>query len=352
MALSLSTGACSTGVPTIATNFTVADVELIKENAIRVWFTQPPLLGTGKANDVATYSISGPLGLTLAAATSTSFSDKAIDIVFHGDLSIGQWTLAFVSANLEYNSIHLPSNTTYVFEIVNLTQESPGLETSNNLTRKFINPAFWEKTNWEALITGLEVGREALDDTAQKAFKQSYLSTATGKYLSIRASNSGINKPVALGLTDEKFRELAISVLNRKLTEVANLELLEILYGAESTRANLTSIKTEPFSLFDKASVTFNIDGVTIPIILDWTSFNNASRATALEISQALNVWFQKLNSKAFAVPFYNHHTGLTHVRVFSGTIGLRSSIAAVSGTALPLLNFGGSLFTTFPNDY
>lgn len=345
MALSLQSGACSTGVPTIATDLTVAKIERLKDSAIRIWYTLPVDLGTNKANSTTSYAISGPETLTISRATQTSVDSKAIDLYFDKPLSYGQWTVSFVSANITCGEIALPSNTTYVFEIVEINQEPPGLETDNNLTKKFFNPAFISKSNWEALIATLEDNRLSLADLTQKCFKQSFLSTATGKYLGIRASDYGVVRPSLLGLTDETFRKLAISVINEKLTKNANLSLLEILYGTQATRANITSLNAEPFKLFDQASLTLVIDGLTLPIKFAWADFNNMLWASAEEVCFVLNQKFLALNSTAFACPFVNPLEDKTYVRIYSGSPGLKSSIAVTAGTSRPIFNFGDCLF-------
>lgn len=353
MALALINGACSTGIPTIATNMTVATAELIQENVIRLWFTLPVDTGGLGATDTNGYSISGPSTVGISIASQTSISDKAIDLYLTQDLYQGQWTISFVSAYIRYGTIHIPLNTQYRFDIVKLdAQEPPGLVTESNLTRKFINPAFREKPGFEAVIDSLEAGRVLLDDIAQKAFRQAFISTASGKYLTTRAADNGISKPTALGLTDEVYRDLVITVLNRKLSKNAYLELLEVIYGADSTHANITSSRAEPYQLFDKASLDFVVDGVAIPIVFDWTDFYNASVGTAQEVCQALNARFERLGSKAFAVPFYDRIADKTYVRVYSGSMGLESSISINGGTAQPMFHFGGSLFSTFPDDY
>jgi hypothetical protein len=354
MALSFQSGACSSGVPTIATNLTVASVERLTNSSARVWFTLPPDVGGGYADYAGNYTITGPETVAVSRATATSANPKAIDLFFDKALSYGQWTISFVSANIKTGSITLPPNTTYVFSVVDINQESPGLPSDNNLTKKFLNPAFWGKSNWEALIDTLEDSRADLSDLVQKSFNQSYLSSASDKYLSIRAAGAGIKRPLALGLVDETFRDLAVSLINRKLTINAHLSLLEILYGPESTRANVTSVNAEPYQLFDQATLTFIIDGATLPVVFDWDDFSNMSIASAEEICFVINQRFLVLGSTAFAVPYLDNLTDQTFVRIFSGTIGLRSTIAVTGGTARPILNFGESLFppSVYVDDY
>jgi hypothetical protein len=353
MALSFQSGACSTGVPTIATNLTVATVERLTDSSARVWFTLPPDKGSGLADFAGNYSIRGPETVGVSRA-GTGASPKAIDLYFDKPLSYGQWTISFISANIKIGSITLPDNTTYVFSVVDINQEAPGLPSDNNLTKKFLNPAFWGKSNWEALIATLEGSRQDLSDLVQKSFNQSYLSSASGKYLSIRAAGADIKRPLALGLVDETFRDLAVSIINKKLTINAHLSLLEILYGPEATRANVTSVNAEPYQLFDQATLTFIIDGVSLPVIFNWADFGNMSVTSAEEICFVINQRFFILGSTAFAVPYMDGLTDRTFVRVFSGTIGLRSTIAVTGGTARPILNFGDSLFppSIFPDDY
>jgi hypothetical protein len=350
MALSIINGACNHGFPTLATNLTVASVEYLQDDAVRVWFTLPPDKEgqTVGANDTNAYSVVGLNGRAdLKLATITSVSDKAIDLYFTQNLYPGQFTISFVSSYFVYEGIYLPANTEYRFDVVLAGQEEPGLPTEANLTKRFLNPAFWGKPNWEAVIAGLEVARLQLDSNTQKAFRQAFISSASGKYLNTRASDNGIQKPSALGLTDEIFRNLVITILNRKLSEVAILELLEVIYGADSTHAYITSSSAEPFQLWDKASLDLTIDGQELPVTFSWADFYNASRSTAQEVCQALNAKFELFNSKGFAVPVYDKIQDKTFVRIYSGSMGLKSSVSITGGTCQPVFHFGGSLFTS-----
>lgn len=344
--LSILDQASSLGVPTIGNEFLFAKIELLSSSSIRVWYTRAPLLGTNKANDSHSYSISGPQTTTIKLATSTTSNTKAIDLYFDKDLIEGQWTLNFVTANIisdDLEGASLPSNTSCIFDIRLANKPSEGLETDLNLTRKFLNPAFLKDSqkNWRSLETTLEQNRANLASTVTKIADQLYLSTASSKYLQTRASNVGITHNPILGLTDDIYRNLTISLLNEKLTRTAKSDLLEILYGADAVRANITSLNYEPYRLFDKASLNILIDSkYTIPVIFNWSDFNNALFATAQEVSFVINKYFDIFNIKAFAVPYTDIETGRTFIKLYSGSTGLRSSISIISGTSQTALGF------------
>jgi hypothetical protein len=349
--LSITAGVSNHGVPKIGTDFLVANVEIIPDNGIRVWFTRPPVVGTGKATDIASYSITGPGVPTLKYATATTTSTKAVNLYFTNSILAGQYTLSFNSTNILSNdadSIHLAANTQYIFTAVNSDKLIGDLDTDLNLTRKFLNPAFLKKSqpNWEATVAALEDNRISLTDTVNKIFNQCFISSANSKYLITRASDNGISHPSLLGLADDTFRNIAITLLNDKLTLNANLDLLELLYGADATRANLTSAQEEPYCLFDGATLNILVDKkLAIPVVFSWSDFVNPLLATAEEVAFVVNRYLKIYNSTSFAVPYTDLETGKIYVKLFSGTKGLHSAISVTSGSSQLALQFDSLLF-------
>jgi hypothetical protein len=348
--LSIQNGSSSAGVPSIGTDFLVANVELLNSSSIRVWYTRSPVLGTNKANDAHSYSILGPGPLSITIASYVAVRPLAIDLFFNTTLTAGQYTLSFVNGNIISNdssALALTSGTTYVFQVVNANIPANTLATDNNLTKKFMNPAFLGKDNWESLIATLEDNREKLSDTVTNVFDQIFISTASGKYLNTRSSDYGISHSSILGLPDDVARKLTITILNDKLTQNANLDLLEILYGTPGVKANLTSAVSEPFRLFNGATLNLLIDGkYSVSIVFQWSDFVNALVATAEEVCFIINKVFNDFGLKAFASPYTDPETLLTYVRIFSGTNGLRSSIAVTSGSAQNAFQFSNLLFS------
>ena len=353
MAISIKDGEFTGGVPGIGTDFLVAGIERLSDSSVRVWYTQPPVLGVGKANDATNYAISGPAALTVNLATATSLDSRAIDLYFSGPLSYGQWTVTFNRTNITSSttSAQLPSNPTHLFDVVVINQESVGLNNDDNLVRKFLNPAFLGKSAWEAVIAGLGAGNDLVANTVNSVFDQLYISSAQEKYLAIRSANYGVSKPAILGLVDDEFRKLSITIINDKLTENANLDLLEIIYGPAATHANITSALQEPFALFDQATLTLLIDGKqVVPVVFSWTDFVNPLRATADEVCAAINRSFEKYKSNAFASVYQDPLTQVILVRIHSGTQGLRSSICVTSGSAQTAFQFDQLLYNAIDN--
>lgn len=349
--LSISTGSSNIGVPKIGTDFLVATVELLSSTSVRVWYTRPPVLGAGKANDTASYSISGPISISVQRALVNSTDSRSIDLFFNTALTAGQFTLSFVSANIISNdssSLNLASGTKYIFDIVEANKPNTDLSTDLNLTKKFLNPAFLKKNqpNWVATIAALEDNRISLTDTVNKIFDQCFISSASGKYLATRAGNCGIIRPTVLGLSDDIFRELTIDILNDKLTLNSNLDLLEIFYGPSAVKANITSTQYEPYRLFDGATLNVLIDKkLNVPIVFSWSNFVNALMATAEEVCFVINRFFRDFNSTAFAVPYTDIETSRTYIRIYSGTKGLSSAISITSGSAQLAFQFDTLLF-------
>jgi len=347
--LSISTQASSAGVPGIGTDFLVAGLELLSNSSIRVWFTKAPVLGTNRANDAHSYAITGPNSIQISLATAWQGDSRVIDLYLDQDLSVGQWTLAPVSANIisdDVQAVNLPA-TTYIFTVTNANKAIQNPETDNNLTRKFLNPAFLKdsQTNWRALEYSLEKNRLKLTDIVNKVANQLFISTASGKYLNTRASNVGVTHNPILGLTDEIYRKLTITILNDKLTANAKLDLLEVIYGPEACRAVLTSSNEEPYRLFDQATLNILVDGKTlVPVVFNWSEFNNCLKASAQEVCFVINNHFESFGVKAFAVPFTDTEINKTYIRIFSGTKGLKSSLTIVSGSSQLAFGFDSIL--------
>ncbi len=93
---------------------------------------------------------------------------------------------------------------------------------------QYLNPAFRRKKNWRALMAAFAAGDALIRDSARNARDQIYLASATGRYLEKRAADRGVSKPNNTGISDELFRQLAISIVNSKLVQPALNKVLEV----------------------------------------------------------------------------------------------------------------------------
>lgn len=327
--------------------FWLDSVELPSPNVVRARFTDSPLVGTGSSpnrGDVSTnYTLTGPSNVVIELASINSSDSEIIDLYLDQDLVPGVWALTVASTLITTDVHPILDPKTYVFTVENIEQDplSNGATNINNVVAEFLNPAFLGKPNWEALTKALSAGQELVNDQIIKSFDQLFLSTASGKYLELKAADSGIEKPLLLGIDDDLFRKLAIAIKNSKLTQNSMYRVLEVFYGSEATRAYVETNLQAPFVLNDNSTLNILVDeSLEVEVFFKRKYFSILRRATGTEISAVINRAFTKANSTAFAVPHVDLQTGVERVRIFSGATGLKSSVRITGGTSQPTLEF------------
>lgn len=209
---------------------------------------------------------------------------------------------------------------------------------SYEIIRKHFNPAL-DGPNWQALIKAMADADELIWQLAQNAFKQLFLSTASGKYLRRKAADSGIQEYPGLGMSDDKFRDLAIKLSTGRVTYISILEILESYYGSEALRA-YADTQAGPFALVDGQTLVFRLEGTEYIYEVNAEEFEFVGAAHPTELAVSLTNFFERKGATARAVVRTDPATGLNFVRVFSGSLGLRSNLAIVGGTAQPFVGF------------
>jgi hypothetical protein len=220
---------------------------------------------------------------------------------------------------------------------------------SESILRKHLNPAF-KGAAWDALVAAMATGDAFLTKIAKLAYDQLFTSTASGKYLDRKAANSGVVRPLNIGMTDDVFRQYAIKTTAAKLTPQVVLDVLEVFYGSQSVRAWADSA-SETYAMEEGDELDIVVDGVkTVKVVFAASDFQVPSKAKAIEVAAVINRYFDKLDCKAFAINLTNPQTGLDAVRLFSGTLGLTSTIQVVGGKAQNQLQFPTALAFPFVN--
>jgi hypothetical protein len=219
--------------------------------------------------------------------------------------------------------------------------------TSYDSLRRFLSPAL-AGNNWDVLLNALATGDDTVQTLATRMYSQLFVPTASGKYLDVQGANRGLPRPAGIGISDELYRQLIVSVTNQKLTLNAVLRLLEITYGPHSTRAWTEATVTEPYSLTTGDSLKILVDETdAIEVVFKTSDFQNISAATAAEIAAKITKTFRQENSDAFALSAADPVTGNTSVHVFSGKIGLGGSVRIMGGRAQEILRFPTAIATT-----
>ena len=313
-------------IPALSTDFVVALGQIINDNQFRIWFSRHP---NSAANTTSNYTITGPQTTSIIIAQSVSGKLLAIDLIFNQNLIPGQWTVS-VSSNIasgDTDALPLPVSTKLVFDTI-LAPIQDSLPQAESALLAALPPNIKYKNGWTDLISAIDTGDRMVSDSAREAYQQILLNTATGAYLTKRAADQGVNNPSKVGLDDEDFRQLAITIENDKLTTIGFLELLETLFGYDSVHAYLETQLAEPFQIFDNATLSILVNGNTPTTIKTyWKDYKNPLQVTANELTAALNIDFETNNANAVA----KSRNG--HVRIYSLKKGLQSSIQCTGGT-------------------
>jgi hypothetical protein len=208
--------------------------------------------------------------------------------------------------------------------------------------RRFLSPQFKNKRGWDALLAAIADGDTHARDNAIKAFNQLFLSSASGDYLLQRAADQGVQYPENVAMSDSLFRELALLMSNNRLVQEALLEILEVFYGPDSTRARLESAAA-PYALAQGDTLVFKFDDrATVEVLFESQDFMSISAATAAEVAGVLSRAFRNAGQGAYANAVVID--GVDKVVVYSNSIGLLGSIQVTGGFANKALQFATKL--------
>ncbi len=298
-----------------------------------------PLIATDALNP-GNYTITGPSFTSVALVTP--LSSYMFSLTLTAPLISGSYTITAI--NVEANGSPLNAPTSLVFQAVAGTPKEPvnqgaDNDLTENVLRRWLPPQYRYKTAWEALIAAIESGDRFVRENAYSAFDQLFLSSALRPYLFQRAADFGVSYPSKVGMGDNLFRQLAIKTTAKKLVHQALLEILEVFYGENATRANITSGLNEPFVLKAGDSIDFTFDDRDdVTVTFNSADFSNISVATASEVAAVLTRAFRAAGSAAYASA-RQQDDGMA-VTVYSGALGLLGSVQVMGGMAQNSIQF------------
>jgi len=335
----------STGVPTIEKWFCVSNLEIIDSRIVRIWFTQKP---SDASLSLSYFTLTGG---TTSSISRNTVSDHCLDL-WVTNLTQGQFTLVISGSVTSYRASVALTSTAIVFDTINVAENT--VNNVNNVNPEsimnWIPETFKSKPKWQGFIQALDTGNQIVRDLAQNVFNQLYLYTATDSFLNTRAANVGVNKPYKLGLSDESFRYLAISVSNQQIIEEAFLNIADILYGKESVRAYHKAGGPGPYRLYDGMTLTIGVDGGSLQTVaISSERYVNIAQATTQELAADLTIEFEHAGIKA--VPLNINNTLYIYIK----SKGLASSLTIAGGTLLTAVPFeagGTPFFYQNPNTY
>lgn len=204
--------------------------------------------------------------------------------------------------------------------------------------RSYLNPAIKGKVT-DAVLNSLATGTGYLVNSVQAVNANLFITTASGQYLDILLAQYGITRPPSLGIADNLFQEIGIQVKNRKQVRDLINNLLGIIFGIHFTNAYDSSTMVEPYNLSNGDTLIVSFDGgppVTIPF--QTSNFVDINNALAIEVADAIVVYLNSQNLTGLATTADN---GLgNYVQLISSTIGPRSSVQVLGGSAQNVLVF------------
>ncbi len=326
-------------------DFRVQSVVPIGLATLRVRYTQDPKLTSGFDGSlrVANYVLTGPAENYPTNASEVVDDPQAVDLYLAAPIELGTWTLAVSNVVDENDAVlEAPTSLTFNVERVAVQETVPAGAVNDdiiNVLRKHFNPAL-KGPNWDSLLAALAAGDVTNWNNAKLAFNQLFVATASGAYLDKRASDQGVRRPPAIAMPDDLFRDLVIVSKTSKLTQDAILEMLEVFYGPDAVRATITTKYSEMWNLEDGDDLILFIDERDIVTIsFSRKAFARMGTVTAVEVATSITQQLRNAGFTAFAVPYVDD-TGAYHVRIYSGRLGISSSIRVIGGRAQPQLLF------------
>jgi len=214
--------------------------------------------------------------------------------------------------------------------------------------RKYLTPAI-NGRNVDIILRALAKSVAVpLVNLLESIHDQFYLITASGDYLDQKMSEYGISRPPSIGLSDELFRELGISVINQKQIRSLILEILSVVFGAEATAATSNSGAYSTYLLRDGDTLILSFDGqAPITVVFTTGQFTNIAAATAQEVADAIVKGLREQGTTGFAY-LSNDGTG-DLVILQSDTLGPSSQVEVLGGRAQNSLRFS-SIINTSPS--
>lgn len=204
--------------------------------------------------------------------------------------------------------------------------------------RQYLNPAI-RGPNTDAVLEALSQGSTHLIQNVEAVNDNIYIVTATGRYLDTLLAGRGLTRPENVGLSDDIFREIGIEISTRKQIRDLIASILEIMYGAEFTRATSHSSEFETYALEDGDTLKIQFDdGEVIEVVFSSSQFSNINTATAQEVADAITKELRRLGKGGAAFAKDDGVGGF--VTLISNTIGPASTIKVVGGKAQNVLKF------------
>lgn len=204
--------------------------------------------------------------------------------------------------------------------------------------RSYLNPAI-KGPGVDAVLNSLATSTTYLVNSVEAINANLFITTAAGQYLDLLLSQYGITRDPSVGISDDVFRTIGLQVKNRKQVRDLINNLLEAVFGDEFTKATMASTMVEPYDLADGDTLIVSFDGGT-PVIIPFeaSNFTDIANAKAIEVADVIVSYLTSQNLTGLAT-IKNNGNG-NYVELVSSTIGPRSSVTVLGGSAQNVLVF------------
>lgn len=334
--------------------FSLSSLSLPASATLRVHYTQDPLAassaGVHDALNPANYSISGPSSVVISSINGTSGNTQSVDLQLSAPLATGTYTVTVSNVQTAGGTpLGAPTQLTITVSFTGNPDPINGggvTDSAEDLIRKHLSPALKGHV-WSSLIAAVATGDDRNFDNANLAFDQLFRSTASGIYLDRKLGDDGIRRPTGIGMSDATFSKYGIAINAHKLTQNAFLDVLEIFYGSEAVRAHADTVPVAPFGLSGGEVLNVLLDElVAVTVTFAVADFAQPGKATAIEVAASITRAFELNGTDAYTIPLKDAVTGLSRVRIYSGSHGLRSAVRITSGLANTILQFPTQIVT------
>jgi len=213
--------------------------------------------------------------------------------------------------------------------------------------KQYFNPAI-SGQYVDGLLYAIAQGDEYNIRNSDAMFLNMFVKTASGPYLDTLAGNYGVVRPNNIGVRDEVIKRIICETLNDQTISNTLLTILDIYFSQFQTKAWIETEASENYVLADGDNliVSFDTDDVYEFTFLN-NNFTNIGNATAEEVADVITQKLHDLNSKGYAVSYYDVNSSSKKVRILSDTKGPRSAVKVLGGKANNVLKFSTLLNTT-----
>lgn len=188
-----------------------------------------------------------------------------------------------------------------------------------------------------AMYTAIDEQSSNFESLTIEAFRQLFLTTASGKYLIRLGAQEGFTVPQQSGIGVDAFRQIVPAVVSypKQISDTI-VRLMSIFYDKSLVSPSIISSVSEPFSFADKDTLLIRTDKGDLSIGIYEEQVADITNVKATEYAGIIN----SAQSDVFADTSYERESSKTYIRLTSKTYGAGAFIQIVGGTAQNVLKF------------